>query len=102
MIHMEIRLLPRATAWRGRGRPPTQVDPRILSLLDATHNTGQIGSISPAGRTDADTTEVLAQLRAGAKQRGCLLRIQEDEDGTLRFEMRDRPAARGGPALGIA
>jgi hypothetical protein len=84
---MEISFQDRATAWRGRGRPPRKAPAKVLELLRHTAATGKVAVIPLEGDEKISPEEVrefVADLRAAERQLGGKVRHQII-DNALRF-----------------
>lgn len=84
---MELAFVPKdESGWRSRGAPRRQVPPQIIDMLKHTGRTGEVGVIHTDGDTEEEVKEVLAALRAGGRQLGRRVRIQQDEQ-LIRFQL---------------
>lgn len=87
---MELAFVPlEQSGWRGRGAPRKEVPPQTLDMLRRTTG-GEVGVIDTRGDTDAEIREVIAELRAGARQLHRRVKIQHDADhDRIRFQLGD-------------
>jgi hypothetical protein len=86
---VEHRFAPRDQVWAPRGRKPKPVPQDVLMRLSMTHATGEVWvvTLGPDDGPD-EVAELVALLRAGARQLGGRLRAQKDlEAGEIRFEL---------------
>ncbi len=86
---MEHRFAPREQVWAPRGRRPKPVPQEVLDRLLYTSHTGEVW-VTTLGPDDGpvEVAELLALLRAGARQLGGRLRHQQDTARRqIRFEM---------------
>jgi len=79
-----MEFVPRTAAFRGRGRPPVPVPPRILEALQQTLVTGTAATINVATDTPENIAELRRQLRRAARQNGWRIRT-EGPDRTGKF-----------------
>lgn len=87
---MELAFVPlEQSGWRGRGAPRKKVPTETLERLRRTER-DEVGIIDTRGGTDAQVREVMAELRAGARQLGRRIRIQHDPEAfRIRFKLGD-------------
>jgi hypothetical protein len=76
----EMTFSPRATIYRGRGRPPAHVPPAILQAVWQTHQTGTECRINVTQDTAEDVAEFRRALRRAASQLGVKVHVQRSRD----------------------
>lgn len=63
---MSISYEPRGTGWRSRGRPPVQVDPRLVAILRPLVGSGSQARLPLRGADQAEVRRTVAALRRAA------------------------------------
>lgn len=86
---MELTFLPLGkSGWRGPGAPRKQVPEHIVRMLEFARDSQQVGVIDITGDTDADVTEAVNALRAGARHMRHKINIQRDrQTQEIRFRI---------------
>lgn len=85
---MRIETVPKAEAWRGRGRPRREIPPEIRQAADRTYRTGNVQVATVASDEEGELRELLSLLNSYATSLGRKIRWQREGD-VVRFEMVD-------------
>ena len=94
---MKISITSRAVGWRPRGRPPTEVPPEIIELLQSSYvpprfrgDPPKVDIIAEPEDTEEEIRQMMTLLRAGARRLGKHLAMQR-HDRTIKFYLADLP-----------
>lgn len=72
----EMTFQPRGTVYRGRGRPPAPVPPRVLQAVWQTAQSGTECRVDVSGDTAEDVATFRRALRRAGSQLGVKVHVQ--------------------------